>query len=1678
MSDNKKTKILCILDGFGLSPKNDNNINSLAKMPNFRKLLKENYWTTLNADGEMVGQEEGLVGNSEVGHMNIGGLKLVPQLSFQITKSSESGFEINKNLAPDQLFDPSKFLRINFTNSNKVIHLIGLFSTGTIHSDMRHWVGMIEASLKAGAEKIVLHLMTDGRDSDKKSLVASWEIFEKMLTEKMSKNENVEKFANWQNKIFLGSVGGRFYGMDRDKNWDRVARGMLPMFESSFWLESSYLNSKITSFLKEKYNLDKPVFTDTINNQTDNSLDNYFETTRYNYDFETKTVAKNGFPFDLLSNFDHINNLISNYAEISYKKSIYDEHILPQSFTENFEEKFQIQKNDSVCLINFRSDRMKQFTQMFCDINSEFDLNLNILALNDYGDGNAIEFENAELETENKKGYYPIFKSQAVQGTLAEVISKMEKKADKEKVIQLAQILWNYGKLNEKTEKSDLILAFGNNELGVAKQAANLYLQGFAPKILFTGKGVAFETSEAEEFAKVAMEMGVPSEDIWIENRSMNTGENIKFSCELLQKLDFKPKKIITVSKPFGERRNMATLQVQWPDKNTQFYFSSEEISLENYLQTDFEKKLNLLVKMVNRMKVWGEAGFQTPQEIPSNVWQAYLDLVAIGFDKRLVKEERKGNSFKEKWQGIIWEGSNFKFIQLGENSTREMISQHNIWYLQKDLEDHESWLYNNIEMAKDKTRLDFFCLENEQYLGLIQLEKMGANGYELFVGCEEQVSDLGRLLKQFSELVFANLGIESIHFKQTHEYFEKYKILVEAVGFKFEKTEIETGCVYSIKNSQKEENQILENYHNSTKFCTQLHIAETEKYNHVTYFLNGGQDKKWDGEEWIVIPSNKVNGHNEKPEMKAKEVTDKLLEVLGGEEFIYQQDKTTQNLEFKDRPTTKSIIYNPKTNKYLWHKNVNNLFIDTNFALIGGGIKQNETVEEGLFRKLKTEAGLDKNELESINLLGKTNLKYEFVVDKRWHANIVVGNLETDKNFNINQLNYIFYIETWSEKTDVEEDSCISKWLSKEEILADENNLSLEARFLLENLDKLKKESEEVENNAVFLNQSNKLVFEKNPFLKGSEQSEGGFLTNQIQIPYNPELKEKASQMRQDMTKAESLVWNIILKDDQTGYRFIRQKPLLNYIVDFYCHKLGLIIEIDGESHNYQLDYDAQRSQKLTEYNLQVLRISNSDVYSNLEGVKLHIEQVIKEIENNEIHSSQQFLGNNKITQNHIQQAVKKSDGDKIPQNLKILTPLKRGDDVQNIQSYASKRGDDTGNSWSGTTSNNFITTEVEPNLYQIKTLETYEKFGLEYIKVSGDEFIDQNGDLIVDKKMKVWLEQALNKLKPEAKILEIGSGSGADSDYMESKGFTVYRTDAAESFIKYQQNLGKKITKLNLLEDFELTDKYDLIYASKVLGHFTKRQVREILLKLKNNLTASGLLAINVKLGTKPAKFNDYLDIGGELYKDFWNEEGFEKVLAELDFEIKYAQKSDSDVWLNLILSQKKQYDYIIVNYANPDMVGHTGDIPASIASMEFLDEQLGRLIETVERGGHEMIIIADHGNIEFVGEFVKNGQKLTDTEHNANPVPCVFVGNGWKVGDQTKLENQKIKLLENLTNLKTKGFCSPDVDLVAKVLSQQNQVNLENPENWLTKEQIENIRPQLSLWYSGVLLLGLGE
>ena len=370
------SKILCILDGFGLSATNKNNCNARAKMPNLRKMMTKYGVGSLDADGEAVGQEAGLVGNSEVGHMNIGGLKLCPQLSFQITKSSESNFAINKELAPDQNFDPSGSLK-----NKKIVHLAGLFSTGCIHSDLRHWAGAIRCSVDAGVEKVILHLFSDGRDSDKKSLVQTWKDFAKQF-----------EGTDFADKIYLGSLGGRFFAMDRDKNYDRVEKG--------------------TSAIFNPYNFYTPNFS---GKSTESMLEyaNYLKT---NFEIEKDFTPTQVPSFDFLKTTDNLNEITKVLKQIttkSYENGIFDEMLVPMTFMyeENFEV-FGVKKNETLWFVNFRSDRMKQLGKFVVGLNTKYSLNLNILGMSDYGIGG---------------GYEPIFTSKPVQNTLAQTISKINK---------------------------------------------------------------------------------------------------------------------------------------------------------------------------------------------------------------------------------------------------------------------------------------------------------------------------------------------------------------------------------------------------------------------------------------------------------------------------------------------------------------------------------------------------------------------------------------------------------------------------------------------------------------------------------------------------------------------------------------------------------------------------------------------------------------------------------------------------------------------------------------------------------------------------------------------------------------------------------------------------------------------------------------------------------------------------------------------------------------------------------------------------------------------------------------------------------------------------------------------------------------------------------------------------
>jgi len=212
-----------------------------------------------------------------------------------------------------------------------------------------------------------------------------------------------------------------------------------------------------------------------------------------------------------------------------------------------------------------------------------------------------------------------------------------------QEAIAPAKILWNYHQLHHTLEQSDCILVLGSLDTRTAERGADIYLQGYAPIIVFSGglgkltKDMWAET-EAELFANIALDRGVPREAIFIENKSTNTGENIQFTQQLLQEKNLNLDSFIVVQKPYMERRSYATFKKQWPDKK--LLVTSPLLSFEEYPTNDIsvEKLINMMVGDLQRIKFYPEKGFQIYQEIPGDVWKAYEKLVAMGFDKQLMK--------------------------------------------------------------------------------------------------------------------------------------------------------------------------------------------------------------------------------------------------------------------------------------------------------------------------------------------------------------------------------------------------------------------------------------------------------------------------------------------------------------------------------------------------------------------------------------------------------------------------------------------------------------------------------------------------------------------------------------------------------------------------------------------------------------------------------------------------------------------------------------------------------------------------------------------------------------------------------------------------------------------------------------------------------------------------------
>ncbi len=215
---------------------------------------------------------------------------------------------------------------------------------------------------------------------------------------------------------------------------------------------------------------------------------------------------------------------------------------------------------------------------------------------------------------------------------------------DNHEIDTLAKKIWDYHLMNQALEKADCILVLGSHDLRVAERGAQLFLEGWAPLLIFSG-GLGRHTediwdqSEAEMFESVALRMGVPEDKILVENRSTNTGENILLTKKLLEKNSIDPHKFIVVQKPYMERRAYATFKKLWPEKEVMV--TSPQLSFEQYPDETKPKEvvIGIMVGDLQRIKLYAEKGFQIEQEIPDEVWEAYERLVELGYTHQLITD-------------------------------------------------------------------------------------------------------------------------------------------------------------------------------------------------------------------------------------------------------------------------------------------------------------------------------------------------------------------------------------------------------------------------------------------------------------------------------------------------------------------------------------------------------------------------------------------------------------------------------------------------------------------------------------------------------------------------------------------------------------------------------------------------------------------------------------------------------------------------------------------------------------------------------------------------------------------------------------------------------------------------------------------------------------------------------
>ncbi len=272
----KKTTVLMIMDGYGLRKSAEHNAIAEAKKPNLDKLMNECPFVEGEASGLAVGLPEGQMGNSEVGHLNIGAGRVVYQDLTRITKSIEDG-DFFKN--PELLYAID-----NVKVNDSALHLYGLLSDGGVHSHNTHLYALLRLAKNYNLKKVYVHCFLDGRD-----------------TPPESGKQYIEELQEKIREIGVGEIAvisGRYYAMDRDNRWERVEKAYRALACS-----------------------------EGVNGGEDAAA----------------AVQK------------------------SYDEGVTDEFVLPTIMYKNGEPVAKIQENDSIIFFNFRPDRAREITRVFCD---------------------------------------------------------------------------------------------------------------------------------------------------------------------------------------------------------------------------------------------------------------------------------------------------------------------------------------------------------------------------------------------------------------------------------------------------------------------------------------------------------------------------------------------------------------------------------------------------------------------------------------------------------------------------------------------------------------------------------------------------------------------------------------------------------------------------------------------------------------------------------------------------------------------------------------------------------------------------------------------------------------------------------------------------------------------------------------------------------------------------------------------------------------------------------------------------------------------------------------------------------------------------------------------------------------------------------------------------------------